>query len=108
MGALWEPRPRADGGWSARLYRGEGAGITKERSCTHDRARSIERFLPTDFELPHNPLLRYPGRPHGMDGQRLIVRHQLPTQCEYTVEWLLGLGLDLEEIAHKRASKAVA
>jgi hypothetical protein len=43
-----------------------------------------------------------------MDGQRLSVHHQMPTQCENTVEWLLGLGLDLEEIAHKRASKAVA
>ncbi|PUE18356.1 hypothetical protein B9Z48_09245 [Limnohabitans sp. WS1] len=26
---LWEPRPRGDGWWSARLHRGEGANPTK-------------------------------------------------------------------------------
>ncbi|PUE20260.1 hypothetical protein B9Z48_04865 [Limnohabitans sp. WS1] len=30
MGALWEPRPRGDGWWSTRLYRGEGAAPTKK------------------------------------------------------------------------------
>jgi len=25
---MWEPRPRGDGWWSARLYRGEGAAPT--------------------------------------------------------------------------------
>jgi crotonobetainyl-CoA:carnitine CoA-transferase CaiB-like acyl-CoA transferase len=46
--------------------------------------------------------------PFTMDGQRLGVRHQPPTQGENTDELLLGLGLRLDEIAQLRASKAVA
>ena len=46
--------------------------------------------------------------PFTMDGQRLGVRHQPPTQGENTDELLLGLGLDLDEIARLKASKAVA
>ncbi|PUE21055.1 hypothetical protein B9Z48_00965 [Limnohabitans sp. WS1] len=30
MGDLWEPRPRGDGWWSTRHYRGEGAAPTKK------------------------------------------------------------------------------
>jgi crotonobetainyl-CoA:carnitine CoA-transferase CaiB-like acyl-CoA transferase len=46
--------------------------------------------------------------PFTMGGQRLGVRHQPPTQGENTDELLLGLGLDLDEIAQLRASKSVA
>jgi crotonobetainyl-CoA:carnitine CoA-transferase CaiB-like acyl-CoA transferase len=45
--------------------------------------------------------------PFTMGGQRLGVRNHPPTQGENTDELLLGLGLDLDEIAQLRASKAV-
>jgi crotonobetainyl-CoA:carnitine CoA-transferase CaiB-like acyl-CoA transferase len=46
--------------------------------------------------------------PFTMDGQRLGVRYQPPTQGENTDELLLGLGLGWDEITQLRASKAVA
>ena len=46
--------------------------------------------------------------PFTMDGERLGVRHQPPTQGEHTDELLQGLGLSAAEIAQLRANKAVA
>jgi crotonobetainyl-CoA:carnitine CoA-transferase CaiB-like acyl-CoA transferase len=46
--------------------------------------------------------------PFTMDGQRLGVRHQPPTQGENTDELLQSLGLSSAEIAHLRNIQAVA
>jgi crotonobetainyl-CoA:carnitine CoA-transferase CaiB-like acyl-CoA transferase len=46
--------------------------------------------------------------PFTMDGQRLGVRRQPPTQGENTDELLQGLGLSAAEIAHLRSTQAVA
>ncbi len=46
--------------------------------------------------------------PFTMDGQRLGVRRQPPTQGENTDELLQGLGLSAAEIAHLRSIQAVA
>jgi crotonobetainyl-CoA:carnitine CoA-transferase CaiB-like acyl-CoA transferase len=43
-----------------------------------------------------------------MDGQRLGVRHQPPTQGENTDELLQSLGLSAAKIAHLRSIQAVA
>jgi hypothetical protein len=39
----WEPHPRGDGWWSARLYRGEGAAPTKK----HDAMSGSNRIMTT-------------------------------------------------------------
>jgi crotonobetainyl-CoA:carnitine CoA-transferase CaiB-like acyl-CoA transferase len=46
--------------------------------------------------------------PFTMDGQRLGVRHQPPTQGENTDELLQALGLSSADIAHLRSIQAVA
>jgi crotonobetainyl-CoA:carnitine CoA-transferase CaiB-like acyl-CoA transferase len=46
--------------------------------------------------------------PFTMDGQRLGVRHQPPTQGENTDELLQSLGLSAAKIAHLRSIQAVA
>ena len=46
--------------------------------------------------------------PFTMDGQRLGVRHQPPTQGENTNELLKALGLSAAEMAHLRSIQAVA
>lgn len=44
---LWEPRPRGDGWWSSRLYRGGGAAPTKNRSCQQHWSESTIGFKVT-------------------------------------------------------------